>query len=97
MILSTIKHAPMLKDHDNELFLDLDMSVLAAEPNIYDQYNAAIRKEFSIFPDELYHAGRKSVLENFLKKENIFLSQFFKDNFEKQAKENVQRELEEIG
>lgn len=93
MILSTVKHAPILTDHDNELFLDLDMAVLAAEPKVYQQYTAAIRKEFSVFPDELYHAGRKSVLEKFMAGEHIFLTQFFKDNFEIQAMENIQNEL----
>lgn len=93
MILSTIKHSPILKDNDNELFLDLDMSVLASEPKIYHQYTSAIRKEFSIFSDEIYHLGRKSVLEKFIKGESIFLTPFFKENFEKQAVENIQNEI----
>ncbi len=97
MILSTIQHAPILKEQDNELFLDLDMSILATEPMIYDQYKTAIRKEFSIFPDELYQAGRKSVLEKFMAGDHIFLTPFFKENFEDQAMENIQNELKLIG
>jgi predicted metal-dependent HD superfamily phosphohydrolase len=93
IILSTIKHAPLLKDHDNELFLDLDMAVLASESIIYEQYTSAIQKEFSIFPAELYQAGRKSILEKFLEGKNIFLTPFFKENFEKQAVENIQNEI----
>ena len=93
MILSTIKHAPILEDHDNELFLDIDMSVLATEPAVYHQYTNAIRKEFSVFPDNLYQAGRKSVLEKFIDGDHIFLTEFFKENFEKQAIENIQNEL----
>jgi predicted metal-dependent HD superfamily phosphohydrolase len=97
MILSTIEHAPILKDQDNELFLDLDMSVLATEPTIYNQYTAAIRKEFSIFSDELYQAGRKSVLEKFMAGDQIFLTDFFKENFEKQVVDNIQNELSSLG
>jgi predicted metal-dependent HD superfamily phosphohydrolase len=93
MILSTIKHAPILKDHDNELFLDLDMSVLATESKIYEAYTSAIRKEFSIFPDEIYQSGRKSVLKKFVEGESIFLTQFFQENFEEQAIENIQNEI----
>lgn len=96
MILSTIKHSPILKDHDNELFLDLDMSVLATEPEIYLQYTAAIRKEFNIFPDDIYQAGRKSVLQKFIAGDHIFMTDFFKENFEKQAIENIQNELARI-
>jgi predicted metal-dependent HD superfamily phosphohydrolase len=96
MILSTIEHAPILKDQDNELFLDLDMSVLATEPTIYNQYTAAIRKEFSIFSDELYQAGRKSVLEKFMAGDQIFLTDFFKENFEKQVVDNIQNELSNL-
>lgn len=93
MILSTIKHSPILKDLDNELFLDLDMSVLAADPEVYQTYTKAIRKEFKIFPDDMYHLGRRTVLENFKNKESIFLTQFFKSNFEKKALENINAEL----
>ncbi len=97
MILSTIEHSPILKDNDNELFLDLDMSVLATEPTIYHQYTTAIRKEFSLFPDELYQAGRKSVLGKFIAGDHIFMTDFFKENFEKQAVENIQNELSSLG
>lgn len=93
MILSTIKHSPILKDLDNELFLDLDMSVLAADSEVYKAYTKAIRKEYSIFPDEMYHVGRKTVLENFSNKESIFLTQFFRSNFEQKAMENIKSEL----
>lgn len=97
MILSTIEHAPILKDQDNELFLDLDMSVLATETTVYDQYTAAIRKEYSIFTDEIYQAGRKSVLEKFMAGDQIFLTDFFKENFEKQVVDNIQNELSNLG
>lgn len=93
MILSTIEHSPILKDHDNELFLDLDMSVLAAETKIYEEYTSAIRKEFNIFSDEIYQTGRISVLEKLIEGDSLFLTQFFKDNFEKQAIGNIKNEI----
>ena len=93
MILSTIDHSPILKDHDNELFLDINKSVLASEPTTYNQYTSAIRKEFSALPEELYLAKRKSFLEKFISRDQIFITPFFKENFEKQAVENIQAEL----
>jgi len=93
MILSTEKHSPMLTHHDNKIFLDFDMAVLASEKEVYDKYAKAIRREFSIFSDEIYSAGRRKVLEDFLAKKNIYYSQFFKDNYEEKARVNIESEL----
>lgn len=93
MILSTAKHTPILQNHDNKLFLDLDLAILASEESTYQKYANAIRKEFHIFPDDLYLAGRKMVLEGFLKKEHIYYTEFFQENFEKKARYNIDTEL----
>jgi predicted metal-dependent HD superfamily phosphohydrolase len=49
-------------DGDLALLLDLDLSVLAAGPAVYDAYAAAIRREYAHVPEPLYKAGRGRVL-----------------------------------
>ncbi len=96
MIVSTKTHSPLLPHHDNKLFLDLDLAILATESKVYDAYAKAIRKEYSIFPDELYYAGRKHVLNGFLEKDNIYFTTFFQERFEKTAKKNIEAEVNSL-
>ena len=93
MIVSTKDHTPLLDYHDNKFFLDLDLAILAADADTYNTYAKAIRKEYSIFSDELYYAGRKHVLNGFLEKDNIYFTTFFQQRFGKQARENIEAEI----
>jgi len=89
MIVSTKTHTPILPFHDNKFFLDLDLAILATDVDTYKSYTKAIRKEYSIFSDELYYAGRKHIMNGFLEKNNIYFTSFFQQRFGQQAKENI--------
>lgn len=92
-ILATKNHTAEIKDKDLAYFLDFDMAILAKPWTEYEAYTRKIRKEYSVFPDFMYRKGRKKVLENFLKKERIFVSDIFYKRYEKQARTNIQNEL----
>lgn len=98
MIRATAKHElPRLADaaalRDTELFLDMDMSILGAAPDIFDKYEAAVRKEYAWVPESAWTAGRSAVLRSFLDRASIFLSEEFQGRFEAQARENIRRSL----
>lgn len=79
-----------------ELFLNLDLSILAAEREAYDAYAAAIRREYAHVPDAEYRAGRMAVLGRFLERETLFYGgEEIGGGEEKEscARANVQREL----
>lgn len=60
---------------DIEKFLDLDLGILCTnDKSLLLWYEDAIRKEFSIYSDEDYRAGRDKVLHKFLERPNIFFS-----------------------
>jgi len=44
------------------ILVDLDLAILAAEPEAYRRYALAIRDEYRRYPDEAYRAGRIKVL-----------------------------------
>ncbi len=92
-IIATKNHILDIKDKDLAYFLDFDMAILAKHHADYLKYTRQVRKEYGVFPDFMYRKGRKKVLENFLKKERIFVSDIFYKRFEKQARENIQNEL----
>lgn len=92
-ILATQKHLKS-PDIDTNYFIDADLSVLGQHWEIYSAYAQNVRKEYAVYPDEIYNAGRKKVLEHFIGMEQIFKTDYFSNHFEQQAKQNLQRELE---
>lgn len=83
-------------DNDTNILLDLDLSILGKRPGEYKKYSENIRKEFSIYPDSIYRNGRRKVLNHLLKLDPIYKTEFFKKEFENQAKENIKQELKEL-
>jgi predicted metal-dependent HD superfamily phosphohydrolase len=94
-ILATQKHI-FSGDNDTDLFTDADLSILGKEWTIYKAYAQAIRKEYALYPDLIYKPGRKEVVQHFLQMEKIFKTEPFFAKYEKQARQNLQWELEEL-
>lgn len=83
-------------DSDLNFFLDFDLSILGSEETIYDIYTQQIRDEYSFYPGFMYNRGRRKVLKAFLEKDFIYKTEEFRAGLEKQAKENIQRELDTL-
>jgi predicted metal-dependent HD superfamily phosphohydrolase len=94
-IMCTKTHEPC-KDNDSDFFTDADLSILGQSENIYKEYASAVRKEYALYADNLYYPGRKAVLNHFLGMDKIFKTDWFFNKYEKQARQNMQQELETI-
>lgn len=96
-IVATAKHRledDLATDADAQLFLDLDLSILAAPADQYDAYARGIRVEYKHVPSDAYLKGRPQVLRSLTSKA-VFVSELFHtDAFESAAKANVQREID---
>ncbi|MDN3724440.1 hypothetical protein QRD02_08595 [Aequorivita sp. SDUM287046] len=91
MILATKGHLPS-SDSDTNYFTDADLSILGQPWGLYSVYMKQLRKEYAIYSDTVFNAGRKKVLAHFLGMDRIYKTDQFHDRFEKQAKENVRAE-----
>ena len=80
-------------DRLGAILISIDLSILGAEPSRYDAYAAAIRKEFAHVPDGDYRAGRSAVLRRFAAQPVIFPDPAFATRFDRQARDNLAREL----
>ena len=94
-ILATKTHQKSI-DNDINYLLDADLSILGKDTPTYLEYTKKIRKEYSIYPDLLYKPGRKKVLRHFLELESIFKTYYFKDQYESQARLNIQYEIDSL-
>ena len=101
MILATATHQlPRFDDdaatRDASLFLDMDLSILGAEPDAFDAYEHAVRREYDWVEERMWRAGRGAVLKDFLARTRIFHTEEFRQRFEPQARLNMARSLEAL-
>jgi predicted metal-dependent HD superfamily phosphohydrolase len=94
LVLATLKH-----ESDDELahiLLDADLSILGADPDVYDGYSAAVRKEYASVPDELWRNGRSAVLRSLLDRDDLFRTPQAKARWDAKARANLARELDRL-
>jgi predicted metal-dependent HD superfamily phosphohydrolase len=92
LILATM-HNCVPESADAELLVDIDLSILGQQPEIYDIYEKNIRAEYSWVPIEAYIEGRTKVLQSFLDQPRIYLTDIFEKKYEKQARLNMGRAI----
>ena len=95
-VRATQRHEWLDGDTDTALFLDLDLSVLAAPAGVYDRYAEQIAQEYAWVPDALYRQGRAQVLAGFLQRDQIYFTPSLRLVWEAAARTNVKRELSRI-
>ena len=92
LVMAT-RHAALPATPDAALLVDIDLSILGAEPDRYDAYAAAIREEYAHVPEPLYRAGRAAILGRFLESEALFADPIWAERHETQARANLTREI----
>lgn len=98
LILLTKNHgAPtIIDDQDAAYFLDIDLSVFASPQDAYVMYMQSIRKEYSVLPAQVFNPKRANLLKRFLALKHIYHTLHFRQQFEKQARENIQFEIKNL-
>ena len=83
-------------DPDTALFLDFDLSVLAASEAEYDLYAQQIAQEYGWVPRPAYCSGRIEVLRGFLRRPHLYFTERLRAQWETQARANLQREIDSL-
>ena len=94
-ILATGTHEPA--DGDLGLLLDLDLSILGAPADRFDLYEQQIRGEYAFVPRPLYRRQRRARLQELLARPTIFNHPPIRAALEAQARENLQRLIDQLG
>ncbi|GAA2550742.1 hypothetical protein GCM10010435_21070 [Winogradskya consettensis] len=89
----TAGHATGDDDPDGELLCDADLAILAADPERYAAYTAAIRREYAHISDGTFRAARAQVLVSLLELPAIYRNTPIRERWEKTARENLEAEL----
>ena len=92
LILAT-KHSAGPGTGDAGIVADIDLSILGKEPDVFDAYDRAIRREYGHVDDEAFAAGRAEVLREFLARPAIYSTATFRKGYELAARENLARAI----
>ena len=95
LILAT-KHDAVPQGIDARLLIDVDLSILGKPTLEFDEYEQNIRREYSWVPEDQFRQGRSQILQMFLDRDSIYLTDFFKGKYESQARENLQRSIDAL-
>jgi len=94
LIVLTKSHQTTEADLSGCQLLDADLSILGSDPESYERYAAAIRREYAWVPEEAYRAGRRRVLEGFLMRPGLFV---LLTELESPARRNMEQEIRALG
>ena len=75
------------------ILVDVDLAILGACPERFQQYEDQIRAEYSFVPEEIYKVKRAEIMKGFANRYLLFSRQSFRDKFGEQAKQNLSRYL----
>jgi len=93
LINLTSSHTINSDDDVWKYMVDIDLSILWQEWEIYYQYAKSIRYEYSNYSDDDYNTWRLSFLRWMLNRQT-FQTQYFQEKYERQAKSNIEKEIQ---
>ncbi len=96
LVQLTETHRPEDDDAEGCALSDADLGILAAEPERYAAYVAAVRAEYAHLDDATFTEGRALVLEGLLEKPRLFHTPYAVESWEAPARANVTREIAEL-
>lgn len=93
LVRLTETHRPADDDLGGCALSDADLAILAAPAERYDEYVAAVRREYAHLADDVFDQGRAAVLEALAEKPHLFHTAYARERWEAPARANLEREL----
>ena len=92
LILAT-RHSAAPHSADARVLLDVDLAILAAPPERFDEYERQVRAEYAHVPNFIFRRERAKLLRAFLSRPAIFHTPIFAARYEQPARANLARSL----
>jgi predicted metal-dependent HD superfamily phosphohydrolase len=74
----------------------VDLSILGQDGKRFSEYERQIRQEYSWVPEAVFAAKRAEVLERFLARQWIFATEWFREKYEEQARQNLKGSISRL-
>lgn len=96
LILTTRHYGVRSERMDVNLMADIDMAILGQPDQVFDNYEHAIRQEYSMFSDAEFMGGRVDFLKKLLQRQRIYFTGAFYYKYEDKARKNLKRSIERL-
>jgi predicted metal-dependent HD superfamily phosphohydrolase len=90
LVMAT-RHTALPADPDEQLLVDIDLSILGAGPDRFAEYEQQIRDEYAFVPAPLFRQKRGEILQAFLDRPVIYSTAHFRETLEARARENLRK------
>lgn len=95
LILATA-HDRVPLDHWAARLCDADLSILGADPEHFDRYEAQVREEWAHVPTELFNVARATILKRFADRHRIYMTDYGRTRWERKARQNLARSMAKL-
>lgn len=92
LVMAT-RHTSIPAEGDQQLLVDIDLSILGANTDRFAQYEKQIREEYAFVPGWIFRSKRKSILKSFLDRQRIYSTEHFHAELEQRARQNLTRAI----
>ena len=75
---------------DERWIVDIDLAILGSAAEVYARYEQAIRQEYEWVEVSVYRTKRGEVLRSFLDRDRIYVTNYFQQRLEGQARQNLE-------
>ncbi len=96
LVLATKHTATMPASQDEQLLVDIDLSILGAGEDRFAQYEVQIRGEYSFVAEPLFRQKRRAILLAFLDRPFIYSTAHFRAALEAKARLNLSNAMAKI-
>lgn len=92
-LIMVTQHTNVPRNLDEQTLVDIDLSILGERTKRFKEYDFQVRQEYLWVPEDIYRTKRVEILETFLARPFIYNTAYFRDHFEVQARQNLQRSI----
>jgi predicted metal-dependent HD superfamily phosphohydrolase len=96
LVMAT-KHDAEPATADAKLLVDVDLAILGAPAERFDEYERQVREEYSWVLSWLFRRKRREILLAFLARPHLFNTEYFRATYETQARANLERSVKSLG
>jgi predicted metal-dependent HD superfamily phosphohydrolase len=90
-------HQAVPVTRDAQVLVDVDLSILGADTERFDEYEHQVRDEYRHVPEVVFRSKRRGVLQGFLERPRIFNTEAYVQRLEARARENLRRSIGRLG
>ena len=95
-LVMVTRHNVAPNSRDQQVLLDIDLSILGQSPAVFDAYERQISEEYAAVPLTQRRMRRRQILQQFLERSRIYHTDRFFTCFEAQARDNLARSIRQL-